>query len=299
MLLGQLKFDILVHFALTVVAAGALVIRYGGQTNVKNFSWDHTLTGASAIVSAIMAAVSFMNLAGDVLLSDGCEMVNNQKKLKKRMKKEKWNMVRNIFTNLTLVLTAFLVGYTNDMDILTLPTILICLIRVSDVTLDVENVLEIQCTTTDKTESRKLRTAFGALGFVAALVLFIIYTTRIPFDWEGDNTGDEVALVVCISGLSIHLVLVLLHLILNYTGCKDVWLPTTQKNAQGKSENCKDYGIHMPNEIPLVSKVVFTLTIGSLALVVGERLHEEKDITLPIFILILLGAVEMAGRNIL
>ena len=80
------------------------------------------------------------------------------------MKKEKWNIVRAIFTNLTLVLLAFLVGYTNDMDILTLP-IINMLNQSIDYTLDVENMLKYNVLQ-QINGIRKLRTAFGAIGFV-------------------------------------------------------------------------------------------------------------------------------------
>ena len=100
--------------------------------------------------------------------------------------------------------------------------------------------------------------------------------------FNGDNTGDEVALTIAIVGLCVHLVLVLLHLLLNNTGCKD----TCVSNLAGKEANCDEVGIHLPNEIPIVSKIVFTLVLGSLAIVVGERIHEQLDITLLIWILL-------------
>jgi hypothetical protein len=132
---------------------------------------------------------------------------------------------------------------------------------------------------------------------IAALILFIIYVVEHPFEWDSSNTGDEIALTIGISFLSLHLLLIILHLVLNQV--QDIKERAIKWLKSDQSGNCDGVGIHMPNEIPIVSKVVFTAVIGSLAIVVGERIEENVDITLLIWILCLVGATEMGGRNIL
>ena len=289
MLLGGLKFDLLVHFGLSVAITVLLLIRYGDQTSVDKFDWNHTLSGTAAIISLVHSVISGLNLAKDVLWTG--EKCENKKKLKSGL----WNFGRNLFTGLLMVLIGMLFGFNSSDEDLIAPLVLVALVRLSDSTLDCENVLAVQCTSKDESASRMFRTGFGAIGFISALILYIIYVSEVPFDWEGDNTGDEVALTVGIIGLCVHLVLVLLHLLLNNTGCKD----TCVSNLAGKEANCDEVGIHLPNEIPIVSKIVFTLVLGSLAIVVGERIHEQLDITLLIWILLVIGSVEIAGRNVL
>ena len=83
MLLGGLKFDLLVHFGLSVAITVLLLIRYGDQTSVDNFDWNHTLSGTAAIISLVHSVISGLNLAKDVLWTgEKCE----NKKLGQRKK---------------------------------------------------------------------------------------------------------------------------------------------------------------------------------------------------------------------
>lgn len=306
MLLGDLKFDLIFHAALSVTTAVLLTLRYEDTNTHTNdgddltkFHWDHALSGAASITAIINAFISLLNY-GKEELDGGCD--ENGKK-KKALKSKMWNFGRNFFTSLTMVLIAFLYGYSDNNNDVLAPLILIAILRLQDVALDCVNVINIQCTDVEVTKNRFYRTAFAAIAMTTSVVLFIIYVTDKPFDWEGENTADEVALTIGIIFLSIHLLLILLHVVLNIEfgegrtnklKARAVnWLSTDIKG-----ENCKNVGVHLPNEIPLVSKVVFTVTIGSFAIVVGERIAEGLDITNLLWILMLLGASEMGGRNI-
>ena len=306
MLLGDLKFDLIFHAALSVTTAVLLTLRYedtNTHTNagddLSKFHWDHALSGAASAVSIVNALVSLLNYGKDEL-DGGCD-ANGKKK--KRLESKMWNFGRNFFTSLTMVLIGFLYGYSdNNSDVLP-PLIIIALLRLQDVALDCVNVLQIQCTDAEVTKNRFYRTAFAAVAMTTSIILFTIYVTDKPFDWEGENTADEVALTIGIIFLSIHLLLILLHVVLNIEFGEG---RTNKLKARAvnwlrtdiKGENCKNVGVHLPNEIPLVSKLVFTITIGSFAIVVGERIAEGLDITNLLWILILLGASEMGGRNI-
>lgn len=293
MLLGALKFDLFVHCAIAITIAVLLTIRYSEQSNVTTFDWNHTLSGTTSIISIVNAVISFLNLAKDVLIDDDkCDG-----KPKKRLKNGIWNFGRNTFTSLSMVLICFLYGYASDNEDVLAPLILVGILRLSDVTLDVNSIIEVQCTSKELSENRTYRTAFAALAMIAALILYIIYVVEHPFQWDGDNTGDEIALTIGISFLSLHLLLILLHLVLNQV--QDIKERAVKWLKSDQSGNCDGVGIHMPNEIPIISKVVFTAVIGSLSIVVGERIEENVDITLLIWILCLVGATEMGGRNIL
>ena len=294
MLVLALKLDLFIHCALAITTAVLLTIRYAEQTGVETFDWNHTLTGTASIISIVNGAISFMNLAKDVLI-DGDKCPDG--KPKTHLKSGMWNFGRNVFTGLTMVIVGFLYGYVSDNEDVLAPLIILAILRLSDVTLDVKNIIEIQCTDKEMSVNRTYRTAFAAVAMITALILFIIYVVEQPFDWEGDNTGDETALTIAIIFLSIHLLLVLLHLVLNQV--KDIKERAVKWLKSDQAGNCDGVGIHMPNEVPIISKVVFTIVIGSLSIVVGERIEENKDVTLLIWVLCLLGAVEMGCRNIL
>ena len=314
MVLFALKFDLFQHMMIAGFIGGFCLVRYGDLSPAKDettglvaFDWNNTLTGAVAVAALLNAVMSFVNFAKDVLIDDGkCEVID-QDGTKKRVPKTKlqiemWNVGRNLFTSLSMVLLCFLYGYADDNEKILVPLILVAVLRISDVTLDCTNIIQIQCISTSEDKARSYRTMFGGLSMLVALILFIIYAVEHPFDWDSEDTGDEIALTVAISGLSLHLLLILLHLVFNQIDdCKKnarVWFGS-DKDPNKPMQNCDGYGVHMPNEIPLVSKVVFTLTIGALAIVVGERIEENLDVTLLIWILMLIGATELAGRNIL
>tara|TARA_B100001027_G_C16215123_1_gene307041 strand:- start:143 stop:1027 length:885 start_codon:yes stop_codon:yes gene_type:complete len=294
MLLGRLDFDLWFHWCLTVPAAVVLLVRYGRHDQDKNFEWEHILTGVASLVSLIAALLSSLNLAIEVFLSKPqCNQDEDGNIIVKTyLEKEKWNVVRNTFTNLSFVLTSFLYGYTNDTEMVLPSLILLALTRIMDVALD---VADVAYPIPDK--NRMSRVIFGTLTMLAAVILWIIYVTENPFDWEGENIGDEVALVVGFIFLAIHLLFLVLHIVLNASAVMQNTVGYIAVEVQG-SEERKGF-IALPNELPIVSKLVFTITLGSFSLVFGERLSELLNVTNIAWILLLLGVTEMAGRNIL
>ena len=144
MLLGGLKFDLLVHFGLSVAITVLLLIRYGDQTSVDNFDWNHTLSGTAAIISLVHSVISGLNLAKDVLWTG--EKCENKKKLNSGL----WNFGRNLFTGLLMVLIGMLFGFNSSDEELIAPLVLIALVRLSDSPLDCENILAVQCTSKDE-----------------------------------------------------------------------------------------------------------------------------------------------------
>ena len=145
------------HFGLSVAITVLLLIRYGDQTPVDNFDWNHTEWHV-AIISLVHSVISGLNLAKDVLWTG--EKCENKKKLNSGL----WNFGRNLFTGLLMVLIGMLFGFNSSDENLVAPVVLIALVRLSDSTLDCENVLAVQCTSKDESASRMFRTGFGAIG---------------------------------------------------------------------------------------------------------------------------------------
>ena len=173
MLLGDLKFDLIFHAALSVTVAVLLTLRYedtNTHTNtgddLSKFHWDHALSGAASAVAIVNALVSLLNYGKDEL-DGGCD-ANGKKK--KRLESKMWNFGRNFFTSLTMVLIGFLYGYSdNNSDVLP-PLIIIGLLRLQDVASDCVNVLQIQCTDAEVTKNRFYRTAFAAVAMTTSII---------------------------------------------------------------------------------------------------------------------------------
>ena len=282
MLVFNIKWDLFLQFLLTLVTSIILWFQYT-QLEVKDkLDWKVTLYALATISSITHLVISMTNF----MVHDECS-----EKDKSKLANAEWNFSRNFISSLSAVSVALLYGMV-DGDVIIATLILVGASRLMDAALDCDNLLTIQCTDQAKKNERRIRTMIGALGLGTAIIFLIIYLVDHPINLEDTHTKDDVSLLLAIILLSIHEFLILLGLLLNISGVKSAYL--------GKvNGECDNIGIHMPNELPLVSKAVFTVVLGSLAIALGECIQQEKNITTLLWVISLVGTVEVFGKNIL
>lgn len=309
MLLG-LKYDLIIHLGLTVAIAILLLLNYADFPDTKVFSLDLVLNSASSVFAISNAALSLLNLVVELMSrpSDGWNLLGlvggSNEKIK--LENEKLNYARNFLTASSLVLLGIQHGQ-HSSDRLLACVVCTAILRFSDLCLDVENVLQIQCEGYEKAiesgigknmSMRSIKALMVGVLLIATIILQSIFMNNEGIDLEGKNNDDDIMLVIILSLSGLHLLLILLHLILNALDLgKGFCVGCLQGSTKGANENCDNVSIHMLNEIPPVSKLVFTANLLLLAIVMGERIEDNKDIHLMVWSACLLGSADFIARN--
>ena len=309
MLLG-LKYDLIIHLGLTVAIAILLLLNYADFPDTKVFSLDLVLNSASSVFAISNAALSLLNLVVELMSrpSDGWNLLGlvggSNEKIK--LENEKLNYARNFLTASSLVLLGIQHGQ-HSSDRLLACVVCTAILRFSDLCLDVENVLQIQCEGYEKAiesgigknmSMRSIKALMVGVLLIATIILQSIFMNNEGIDLEGKNNDDDIMLVIILSASGLHLLLILLHLILNALDLgKGFCVGCLQGSTKGANENCDNVSIHMLNEIPPVSKLVFTANLLLLAIVMGERIEDNKDIHLMVWSACLLGSADFIARN--
>ena len=309
MLLG-LKYDLIIHLGLSVTIAILLLLNYADFPDTKVFSLDLVLNSASSVFAISNAALSLLNLVVELMSrpSDGWNLLGlvggSNEKIK--LENEKLNYARNFLTASSLVLLGIQHGQ-HSSDRLLACVVCTAILRFSDLCLDVENVLQIQCEGYEKAiesgigknmSMRSIKALMVGVLLIATIILQSIFMNNEGIDLEGKNNDDDIMLVIILSASGLHLLLILLHLILNALDLgKGFCVGCLQGSTKGANENCDNVSIHMLNEIPPVSKLVFTANLLLLAIVMGERIEDNKDIHLMVWSACLLGSADFIARN--
>lgn len=226
-----------------------------------------------------------------------------------RLKMVSLNNARNIMTGTSMILAAVIYGMEDGTSIpWTIVLAFWCTagVRLFDTMLDVGGFgTAVQCP--DEVErggdlqkkvegfGKKFMVAiFAFLSLGTAGVLLIVYTSDTGIELTSFNNDDDILLFVAFIAISVHLLLIVLTLLLQFKFIQWKFL-----EILGKKDCGDGVTMHSLNEIPLVSAVVFTYNLMSLSLIAGERIEDGKSVNLLGAMIAIIGLAEIVGRRLI
>lgn len=276
------------HTVLTLTVAIMAAVEWFPKGDDDTTNTLNTLLATLLVVASANFLLSALNFIGEWQ-----RPTEGKDKLENRV----LNSARNTMTNLSFILGAIVYG----MDTKETTAVLFIAAgvqRLVDCVLDVGGYgFEVQCpgkedqTGTDgKGKSKTLIAMFALLAFGGCVALLTVHAIDIAGDM-GDDTG---LFWGAFSAVCLHTLLVLLtYLLQMFEG-----LQNTFRSCLG-GKDCDGVSVHSLNEIPVVSALVFTATIGIISLFVGEALESDSSVQLMGAVLVLLALVETAGRRMI
>ena len=284
------------HLAGTGLAAACLGISYLGQTDTDTYNLELTLNAVGGFIALAGGLLSLLNFVVELWQS-------TEGKIK--LEVQSTNAVRNLLSTLILVISTVLAGYTGSTDwYYWLAAIGAMVAKLADVQLDTGNFFAVQCLeeSSGRFESGKggagkstMKALFVFVCLAAVIVALVWYSIDVqPLDeMEGD---DSAYYIIVLIGTSLHTFLILLQLLIMNVGA----IANAIKGALAwisKSETCEEDSVHMINEIPVVSKIVFTLNMFFLSLITGERIEGNFSVALIATALASLCLADIVGKN--
>lgn len=279
-----------VSFALCCTITILTIIYYGDIEDTTVYTWNSTLAALSFIASAIATILSCI-MVYMAWWQDGYGPA--------------MTYGRNFLSGLLMVFVSLLYAFDSSDDLLTLSFWLVIVLRVSDIFADIGNPLEVQC---DDLETRKgqltvrdWKSIVVILAFIAVLTFngYYIGDENITLD-TANNASDRLLTTVFVL-VSVHLLLLIVRLVIQLSGgCKGCMISFYKcLSGKGEDELCGDNHIYMFNEIPLVSKLVFTANLVCMALLIGERIESNKPVDVLIWSITTLGFADFLSRNLI
>jgi len=284
-----------VHTLMTGLVALMSAIAYLDKTDDDTVNTLDTLLATLCVVGLANFLLSLLNLVAELRTN-----APFYDKLRNRV----LNSARNTMTSLSLIIGGIVFGMQTDGLTWTI-IIAVGVQRLVDCMLDIgEYGTEVQCPgDEDKASgtlginermknggSKTLISTFGLLAFGSVIFLLIYYKGDLGADLGEDDNLWLVALI----GVCLHTLLVLFTFALQmFEGVQN-----TFRSCLG-GKDCDGVSVHSLNEIPILSALVFTVTIGIVGILVGEALEEDTSVKLLGAVLALLALVETAGRRMI
>ncbi len=280
------------HTVLTLTVAIMAAVEWFPKGDDDTTNTLNTLLATLLVIASANFLLSALNSFGEYQRPTA-----DKDKLKNRV----LNSARNTMTNLSFILGAIVYGMDTKETTAVL-FIVAGLQRLIDCVLDVGGYgFDVQCPededktgTNGRGKSKTLIAMFALLAFGGCVALLTIHALDIAGDM-GDDTG---LFWGAFSAVCLHTLLVLLtYLLQMFEGVQNFFAGCLSKGPLGA--NCDGVTVHSLNEMPIVSALVFTATIGIISLFVGEALESDSSVQLMGAVLVLLALVETAGRRMI
>lgn len=288
---GMFMAALVGHLAGTGVAAACLGISYLAQPDTDTYNLELTLNAVGGFIALAGGLLSLLNLAVELW---------QPTKGKIKLEVESTNAVRNLLSTLILVISTVLAGYTGSTDwYYWLAAIGAMVAKLADVQLDTGNFFAVQCLDDSERFGGAGKSTMKALFVFVCLAAVLVALTWYSIDVQAIDKmqGDDGAyFILVLTGTSLHTLLILLQLLIMNSEAAAGGL----KNCLSwitKSKPCKDDSVHMINEIPIVSKIVFTLNMFFLSLMTGERVEGNFSAALMATALASLCLADIVGKN--
>ena len=264
-------------------------IYYDNIEDTTEYKWNSTLAALSLIASAVASGLSLY--ATIMAFSDGYGTATTYG--------------RNFLSGLMLVFISLLYAFdSSDSSMLPLSFWFAITLRVSDIFADIGNPLEVQCDGLDTQKgltTRDKKNIFVIAAFTAVLIFNGYYIGDEDITLDAANNASDRLLITVFVLVSVHLLLLIVRLIIQLSGgCKGCMINFYNCLSCKKDEDvCSETHIFMFNEIPLVSKLVFTANLVCMALLIGERIESNKPVDVLIWSITTLGSADLLSRNLI
>tara|TARA_B110000008_G_scaffold271037_1_gene302005 strand:+ start:6862 stop:7773 length:912 start_codon:yes stop_codon:yes gene_type:complete len=274
------------HTFLTLGVAIIALIEWLAKEDDDTTNTLNTLLATLLVIASANFLLSLLNSIGE-----WSRPTADKDKLENRI----LNSARNIMTTLSFILGVIVYGM-DTKETTAIFFIAVGVQRLVDCVLDVGKYgLDVQCPGEEgKETSKTIIATFASLAFGGCVALLTVHAIDI-----GDDMGDDTGLFWgAFSAICLHTVLVLLTLALQSSkGVQEFFAACLSKGPL--AADCDGVTVHSLNEIPIVSSLVFTATIGIISLFVGEALESDSSVQLMGAVLVLLALVETAGRRMI
>lgn len=296
------KVGATISTVLCITVTSLITAYYLNKEDTTTFEWDVTLSGCvlifggiSSIMSVITAAMAWM---------------------KRDISSSALTYARNFLTGLLLVFISLLYAFTSSDELITGAFWSVIVLRISDIMVDVGNPLEVQCGDTNQKSLggktctiRDIKNIFVGLLFIAVLTFNGIYVTDEYTEndtslFEGSDADEHAAdrlLLTVFVLVSVHLLLLILRIVLQVSDSCQMGMMKFLKclSCKQDQEICDEERLYMINEIPLVSKLVFTANLVCMGLLIGERIESNKPVHVLIWSISALGFADFISRNLI
>lgn len=285
---GMFKGFCLFHTVLTLTVAIMAAVEWFPKGDDDTTNTLHTLLATLLVIASANFLLSALNSFGEWQRPTA-----DKDKLENRI----LNSARNTMTTLSFILGVIVYGM-DTKETTAVFFIAVGVQRLVDCVLDVgvgTYGLEVQCPGEEgKETSKTIIATFALLAFGGCVALLTVHAIDI-----GDDMGDDTGLFWgAFSAVCLHTLLVLLtYLLQTFEGVQNAFAACLSKGPLGA--NCDGVTVHSLNEMPIVSALVFTATIGIISLFVGEALESDSSVQLMGAVLVLLALVETAGRRMI
>ena len=282
------------HFVLTATVAGLLVIRYLTVEDTDTFDMKLTIMASAGILAFGLALLSAVNWIQDMIISEPEKLAK-----KSKLGNNVLNTIRNLLSVVVFLLCGILAGVDSilgDGDHIMSWIVLICalLVRFVDMQLDTGNILSVQCPDSKADEELGTKNSdtktvvFVTLCLLASTIGLWIYNFDVA---DGANTDDDTYLLLAAILVTVHTLLALFQTLLAVSPLDKIFINFIKKDCDGTES------LHMINEIPAVTKLVFSGAIFFLSLTLGNRYKDGQAVHSGAAILAVLALADLVSRG--
>lgn len=293
-----------VHVIISIVIVVLLVFSYTNIESDVGNSFDLKIT-LNAVVSAAAIANVFIGIHATYT---AVEQDNTKNKLDTPF----FNIFRNFMTSLVLVFIGILLGFDSNRIEYVWAFIGCIILRFIDVYLDTgDGIWKAVCLDGERVglgsfkmtmlDWRKtfVTTMFLAIFLLLGFDAIVVDGELVAADTSGTLTTSGILILLIFIFTGVHLLLLVLNILGNskLTGDSFKYILTCGEKQEYRCYD--DMKVITWNQIPWVSKLVFTVNLCCISYLIGNRIHENLQIELLVYVAFAFGAADNFGRNLL
>tara|TARA_B110000008_G_scaffold278484_1_gene322413 strand:+ start:15366 stop:16184 length:819 start_codon:yes stop_codon:yes gene_type:complete len=272
-------------------------MNYTDHNDIKEFSVPSTLNAAALAFAIGGSLISLVNIFGEGFSSK-----------KQRLENDYFNLLRNLLTSFTFVLTCML-NASEARDNTRIVMWLMVGQRMLDMCLDVDTPWTLVCDNMKSLEEDVVKNSSmlnGGLYLMKQILVILCFIGTLVFQgiYAGvhnlgeEETGDDEIYQYMIFGLvGLHLALVLLSILIeNVASVKESFINCLTNDKPDCGDGHTVFGL---NSVPLVTKAVFTANLFFLSCLAGEHIEDNQNVGWLIYSAIAIAVADIVARNII
>lgn len=293
----NILLDLIFHLGINVTAVILLLMNYTDHNDIKEFSVPSTLNAAALAFAIGGSLISLVNIFGEGFSSK-----------KQRLENDYFNLLRNLLTSFTFVLTCML-NASEARDNTRIVMWLMVGQRMLDMCLDVDTPWTLVCDNMKSLEEDVVKNSSmlnGGLYLMKQILVILCFIGTLVFQgiYAGvhnlgeEETGDDEIYQYMIFGLvGLHLALVLLSILIeNVASVKESFINCLTNDKPDCGDGHTVFGL---NSVPLVTKAVFTANLFFLSCLAGEHIEDNQNVGWLIYSAIAIAVADIVARNII
>lgn len=294
----NILLDLIFHLGINVTAVILLLMNYTDHNDIKEFSVPSTLNAAALAFAIGGSLISLVNIFGEGFTSK-----------KQRLENDYFNLLRNLLTSFTFVLTCML-NASEARDNTRIVMWLMVGQRMLDMCLDVDTPWTLVCDNMKSLGDDVVKNSSmlnGGLYLMKQILVILCFIGTLVFQgiYAGvhnlgkEETGDdEIYQYMIFALVGLHLFLVLLSILIENVAA--VKKSAINCLAGDKNPDCGDgHTVFGLNSVPFVTKAVFTANLFFLSCLAGEHIEDNQNVGWLIYSAIAIAVADIVARNII